>query len=242
MIVLALDCSLAACSVALLRQDEILVRASRPIGPGEAELIVPLICEAAASGGVALTDPDLFAVTVGPGSFTGVRVGIAAARGLALAAGKPLVGVSTTEALAAALPHEVCAGRGVLVAIDARRSEVYAQAFSSTMIPVSDILCCSVAQARALGPMGNRGTAQRTVSGAAPGWKAEGSILVVGSGAPLVCSGAGPAFIAAGGDPNPDVVVLAKLARERFQGLRAPLAADPLYARRPSLVKHAAST
>lgn len=72
---------------------------------------------------------DRIAVTVGPGGFTGVRIGLAAARGIGLAAGKPVAGVSTLAALAAGIPTPQ--GSAILVAIDSKRGDVYAQAFAS---------------------------------------------------------------------------------------------------------------
>jgi len=79
---------------------------------------------------------DLLAVTTGPGSFTGVRVGLAAARGMALAAGLPLAGVTVTEALAETVSLARLAGRSLVVALDARRGELYLQAFDGRRRPL----------------------------------------------------------------------------------------------------------
>jgi tRNA threonylcarbamoyladenosine biosynthesis protein TsaB len=99
-IVLALDTTLDACSVAIVRGDAVLANLSERMQRGQAERLAPMVREAAALAGVAFSELDRVAVTTGPGSFTGVRVGLSFARALALALSKPSVGVSTLEALA----------------------------------------------------------------------------------------------------------------------------------------------
>ncbi|HRP09936.1 MAG TPA: tRNA (adenosine(37)-N6)-threonylcarbamoyltransferase complex dimerization subunit type 1 TsaB [Terricaulis sp.] len=102
MLVLAIDTSLDACSVALVRGDAVLAELSEPMQRGQAERLAPMAQEVIAAAGVSFAQLDRIAVTTGPGSFTGVRVGLSFARALALALGKPCVGVSTLEALALA--------------------------------------------------------------------------------------------------------------------------------------------
>jgi tRNA threonylcarbamoyladenosine biosynthesis protein TsaB len=128
--VLAIDCALDACSAAVLDslQGTILASESRVMERGHAEAVMPLIARVMDRAGHGFDELDRIAVTVGPGSFTGLRVGIAAARGIALAAGKPAVGLSTLAGLAA--PH--IAGNEdtpVAAAIDARHDCVYLQVF-----------------------------------------------------------------------------------------------------------------
>lgn len=100
MIVLALDTALDACSVAIVRGDAVLANLSERMQRGQAERLAPMAREAADAASVSFSELDCVAVTTGPGSFTGVRVGLSFARALALALSKPCVGVSTLEALA----------------------------------------------------------------------------------------------------------------------------------------------
>jgi len=100
MIVLAIDTALDACSVAIARGGETLSHLSEAMNRGQAERLAPMAQEAAAQAGVGFAEIDRVAVTTGPGSFTGVRVGLSFARALALALNKPCLGVSTLEALA----------------------------------------------------------------------------------------------------------------------------------------------
>jgi tRNA threonylcarbamoyladenosine biosynthesis protein TsaB len=130
--VLAIDTALAACSAAVLdtERDAIIAGETRMMERGHAEALVPLIAGVMAQAALAFSDLDRIAVTVGPGSFTGLRVGISAARAIALAAGKPAVGVSTLAAYAApwiAQDDTV----PVVAAIDARHDHVYLQSFGA---------------------------------------------------------------------------------------------------------------
>jgi tRNA threonylcarbamoyladenosine biosynthesis protein TsaB len=129
--VLAIDTALAACSAAVLDTDATGIAASEsmPMVRGHAEALMPLLARVMKEAGVAFRDLGRVVVTTGPGSFTGLRVGIAAARGIALAAGVPAVGVSTLSAYAA--PHLGTEGKGAVVAaIDARHGHVYLQVFA----------------------------------------------------------------------------------------------------------------
>jgi tRNA threonylcarbamoyl adenosine modification protein YeaZ len=128
--VLAIDTALAACSAAVLdtEQGGIIASESAAMARGHAEALIPLLARLMNDAGLAFRDLDRVVVTTGPGSFTGLRVGISAARAIALAAAKPAVGVSTLAAYAA--PHLADdAPFPVVAAIDARHAQVYLQVF-----------------------------------------------------------------------------------------------------------------
>jgi len=130
--VLAIDTALEACSAAVLdtgRSGRVTGR-SLPMMRGHAEALMPLIAAVMSGAGVEFSDLDRIAVTVGPGSFTGLRVGVAAARAIALASGKPAVGLTTLAALAAPF-FEADESRALLAVIDARHEQVYMQLFGS---------------------------------------------------------------------------------------------------------------
>src|SRR5690242_3367222 len=129
---LAIDTALATCAAAVFDTDggKILASESQMMSRGHAEALMPLVARVMDKADVEFANLDRVAVTVGPGSFTGVRVGISAARGIALAAGKPAVGIPTLVAFAApqvANPD----GADIVAAIDARHGHVYLQIFAS---------------------------------------------------------------------------------------------------------------
>jgi len=128
--VLAIDTALAACSTAVLDTEHgtILASGSMPMVRGHAEALMPLIARVMNEARIEFAEIDRIAVTTGPGSFTGLRVGISAARGIALAAAKPAIGLSTLAAFAA--PHIADDDtKPVVAAIDARHDNVYLQIF-----------------------------------------------------------------------------------------------------------------
>ena len=126
--VLAFDTTTSACSVAICVDGKTVGSFHDPMIHGQAEALIPAIEQAMAEAGVTYADLDRIAVTVGPGSFTGVRVGLAAARGIGVATGQPVIGLLTTEVIAAEIQGEP--GQSIAVAIDARRAEVYLQCFT----------------------------------------------------------------------------------------------------------------
>ena len=129
MLILAIDTALDACAAAILDTDAggLVARESQPMKRGHAETLMPLIARVMQRSGLSFAALDRIAVTTGPGSFTGLRVGLSAARGIALAARKPAVGLSTLSAYAAPLIGEH-GGHPIISTIDARHDHVYVQA------------------------------------------------------------------------------------------------------------------
>jgi tRNA threonylcarbamoyladenosine biosynthesis protein TsaB len=127
MLILSIDTALDACAAAVLdTAGGVIARESQPMKRGHAEALMPLIARVMKASGVGFAALDRIAATTGPGSFTGLRVGLSAARGIALAAGKPVVGVTTLTAYAAPVVSENGA-HPVISAIDARHDHVYFQ-------------------------------------------------------------------------------------------------------------------
>jgi tRNA threonylcarbamoyladenosine biosynthesis protein TsaB len=128
MLILAIDTALDACAAGVLDTDadRLIAQESQAMKRGHAEALMPLIARVMKASGVAFADLDRIAVTTGPGSFTGLRVGISAARGIALATGKPVVGLTTLAAYAAPIVSRN-GTQPVISAIDARHDHVYFQ-------------------------------------------------------------------------------------------------------------------
>jgi len=136
MLILAFDTAQQACSAAISRDGEVISHCHKLIERGHAEQLLPMVEAVRKSAAVAYEELDFIAVTIGPGTFAGVRVGLAAARALALVEDIPVLGIGTLELLAQAVVlggrPEVAAGHGIIAAIDARRGELYGQAFDAT--------------------------------------------------------------------------------------------------------------
>jgi tRNA threonylcarbamoyladenosine biosynthesis protein TsaB len=131
MLILAIDTALDACAAGVLDTDaaRLIAQESQPMRRGHAEALMPLIGRVIRQAGIAFAALDRIAVTTGPGSFTGLRVGLSAARGIGLAADKPVVGLSTLTAYAAPVVGQNAA-QPVISAIDARHDHVYFQVVS----------------------------------------------------------------------------------------------------------------
>lgn len=202
--VLAFDCSGAACSVAVATMHEgggdftVLAHREQAMSRGHAAALAPMIESALAAAGVRPPDLGLVAATVGPGSFTGVRIGLATARGLALALSIPLAGLTTIETLLAGATDgdriRLRAERRRLVAaIDTHRGDYYA-GFEDPAPPF-------VADAAGMA-----------------GCAADGPLMVIGDGAAALCAAllqAGHDATAAEGPTLPDAAVVARLAMRR---------------------------
>lgn len=126
MYVLGIDACLGECSVALMAGDSTLALCRESMARGHVERLAPMVAEVLSDAGIGAPHLDLIGVTCGPGGFTGARLGVSFARGLALASGCRSVGVTTLEALA--FPH---APRPLIVALDGRRGDLFVQAFDA---------------------------------------------------------------------------------------------------------------
>jgi tRNA threonylcarbamoyladenosine biosynthesis protein TsaB len=152
MLILAIDTALDACAAAVLdtRSSTVIATESQSMKRGHAEALMPLIGRVMKESGLPFAALDRVAVTTGPGSFTGLRVGLSAARGIGLAAGKPVVGLTTLSAYAAPIVSEN-GEHPILAAIDARHDQVYFQAVNANgsslirpkVAPISEALAAS---------------------------------------------------------------------------------------------------
>ncbi|MDD9990408.1 MAG: tRNA (adenosine(37)-N6)-threonylcarbamoyltransferase complex dimerization subunit type 1 TsaB [Rhodospirillales bacterium] len=214
---LGFDTATVACSAALWAGGE--VRACRRVETGgrHAEALVPMLREVAAEGNTTLAAVDRFAVTVGPGSFTGIRIGLATARGLALALDRPLIGLSTLEVIAAGVPEAERDGP-ILAALDAGRGRLYAQLFGPSLEALG---APEALDAEALPGL---------VAAKEPG----APVVVVGTGQDAALTALAPAIDArpATGSPTPDARVLVRRAAARGENASSDGAAvRPLYLR-----------
>jgi len=203
MMVLGLDTCLNACSVALLDGATVLANRSEAMARGHQERLAPMAQAVMADAGLAFDRLERIGATVGPGSFTGLRVGVAFAKGLASALSIPAVGVGSLEALAAEASGLVAA------AIDARRDQIYLQVFDdghALMAP--DVLPLGIAAAR---------LAELAMGRA---------LTLVGSGAPLLAEAAPGADVLV--PEGCDARHVARLAAARM-----PTPIRPLYLRAP---------
>ena len=143
--ILAIDTSCGAASVAVVESDKVepLAVLSRPMARGHAEALAPMVDEVGRSVEGGFASLDRIAVTIGPGSFTGIRVGLALARAMGLALGVPVVGVSTLVAFAAPLLSQPKTGI-IAAAIDARHGSVYFQLFEASGRPLGPPRCDSL--------------------------------------------------------------------------------------------------
>lgn len=139
-IVLALDSAGSGCSVVVAAGERVLAAERCTAARGQAERLLPMIDVVMCKSGLSALALDIVGTTIGPGSFTGIRVGLSAARGIALATGVQSVGVTGFEAVAAGLApraHERGAGF-LLVALESRREDLYIQLFDHSYRPLGD--------------------------------------------------------------------------------------------------------
>ncbi|MEO3474923.1 tRNA (adenosine(37)-N6)-threonylcarbamoyltransferase complex dimerization subunit type 1 TsaB [Roseomonas sp. CAU 1739] len=212
--ILAVEGALARCSVALLVDGAVVAARQQEAARGHPALLPRFAAEILADAGWAATALDAVAVGVGPGGFTGLRAAIALAEGLAQAAGRPLVGVTTGEALAAALPEGLATGRAIWAAIDNRRGRVVLECFAPGAAKPGLPIVAPLDSLPAAG---------------AP-------VLILGDAAEAVA-----ALLTARGDvaqsrPGlPCAAAVARVAADRLAGRLPPRDATPLYAEPPAV-------
>ena len=207
--ILALDAAGPACSAALWRDGAIAAHRRRPMQRGHAEALMPLLMELLAAAGIGFAGLGQIAVGVGPGSFTGIRIALAAARGIGLAADLPVVGVDSFSAVAAALPQPPRPGEALLIVIDSKREALFGQYYDDALAPLGEphVLSPDALLAR----------------------RPPGPLLIAGDGAALLPVAAEARV--AEGEQAVDAIAIARLAASG-KALRAP---RPLYLRAPDV-------
>lgn len=225
-LLLALDSACASCSAAVWQDEDLLSRHFKEMTRGQAENLMPIVEQALMDSGKNINELDLLSVTVGPGAFTGIRICLSAARGLALALKKPLVGVTTMEALLAAQDISNFAGKLIAVIIETKRQDLYIQLFDGVGQPIS--------HPEALLP-------QDIIKKCAE--LSEGSeIYLCGDGAERLLNdfeAAGLAYVLSGGSAQPDAGIFGRIALHKFntQGSTAfTQSPAPLYLRPPDAI------
>lgn len=222
LIVLGLDTAQAACSAALTRGGEVLAVRSQEMETGHAEVLAPMIETLLAGTKLVPRDIARIGCTVGPGTFTGLRVALALARAMGLALSVPVLGVTTLEALAAGALRAAPSADAAVAAMDARRGELYFQIFAKDLTPLTEPGIASFALA-----------SQRL---AALGGK---TLALAGTGAQLFAEnprGFFPLLTGVCFPAAPDVAFIA--ARAADESARPP---EPLYLRAPGAEPQAAA-
>ncbi|MBK8007499.1 MAG: tRNA (adenosine(37)-N6)-threonylcarbamoyltransferase complex dimerization subunit type 1 TsaB [Rhizobiales bacterium] len=215
--ILAIDTALEACQVAIFDSDEekLLAMLSHDMRRGHAEALIPIIADAMKAAGLDYSQLDRIATTIGPGSYTGLRVGISAAKGLSFASGKPAVGITTLAALSAPLIAEDTAVPVVSV-IDARHGNVYFHMAGAGQRVLLSARHTSIEDAIL------------TITA--------GPVRLVGPAAQILAANwprhPGPPPVAIDGRAKPSIEWVARLAAAA-EPLRAP--AKPLYLRAPDV-------
>uniref|UniRef100_UPI0040474FFB tRNA (adenosine(37)-N6)-threonylcarbamoyltransferase complex dimerization subunit type 1 TsaB n=1 Tax=Algoriphagus sp. TaxID=1872435 RepID=UPI0040474FFB len=135
--ILSIETSTSICSVAIHEQGELLALAEIDEPGAHAEKLLGLVDEVFEKAGLSFGDLDAVAVSQGPGSYTGLRIGVSTAKGIAYALEIPLIGINTLQAMAASQP--ISQGEFVVAVLDARRKEVYTQTFGDSLQELSSI-------------------------------------------------------------------------------------------------------
>ncbi|RWL85444.1 MAG: tRNA (adenosine(37)-N6)-threonylcarbamoyltransferase complex dimerization subunit type 1 TsaB [Mesorhizobium sp.] len=205
---LAIDCAASLCVACVYDADagKELGRELRDLGKGHAEHLMAVIETALQAGSVGYPDLDAVAVSIGPGSFTGLRVGVSTARGLALALKIPAIGVTTLEALAAE-GADAFPGRAVLAALDAGREEIHAALYDKALVETYGPSVATLAEAVTMA--------------------VNADTVLVGTAAPHIAKAAGRPFDTGPIAATADIATYARLAAAKGPGEKP----KPLYLR-----------
>jgi tRNA threonylcarbamoyladenosine biosynthesis protein TsaB len=211
--VLGLDAATAACSAALIEDGRILARESAPMEHGHAQALVPMILKV--MDGRPFSALDAIGVTRGPGGFTGIRVGLATARGLGLAAARPVVGVTTFAAVARSVEPPAAATK-LLVLIESKRRDVYAQLFAAAGEALAEPAALLIEDL--------------------PAYAGEGILALAGDAAERAAAAFDGAVQIARGPVRPDAAAVAAIAAEMLARSGPPPAPPAaLYLRAPDV-------
>lgn len=214
MYVLGIDCATAACSAAVIQDGTTLSHRFVAMMRGHASALVPMIEETLLDAGHKIADIDLIAVTVGPGAFTGVRIGLATAHALTTSTGIPMIGITTMEAVARAQGTQE---GPLLVAMETKRADIYVQLFLPDGAVAAPPLAVEEADLTARLP--------------------EVPLVVAGDAAAramAVLNAAGREAVLSEGPEHPDAAWVAMIGSERYaEATLVP--AEPLYLRPPDV-------
>ncbi len=182
---------------------------------GQSERLVPMVIEVMSEAGLDFSEIEALAVSVGPGAFTGVRIGLSAAKGFSLALGIPIIAVTSFAAVAASVPVEARAGRLLAIALESKRSDLYLQLFDDALR--------------------RRGDPMAIEPAALAGHIPPGLLLLAGDAKQRAAAGLGSRedVLVFAGDDRADAARIAALVAERGEVLDTP--ARPLYLRAPDV-------
>jgi tRNA threonylcarbamoyladenosine biosynthesis protein TsaB len=213
--VLGLDSATEACSAAIWRNNTVVARRFETMQRGHAEVLMSLVKDVMQRAGTSFSAIDLIATTIGPGGFTGLRIGLASARALALAGRIPIIGVTTMEAVAQALPP---VDKPLLIALDSKRRDIYVQLFDCNKAPLGEPSAMLPSDLEAILPTGG--------------------VFVGGNASEVVFnafSERSPRLERLEGPVLPDAAVVAAIGAARYceDHRNTPLSLQPLYLRPP---------